>query len=164
MPTEPIVWHVHTHEHKERSADWYWALGLVALMGAAISLYLSNILFAAIIVLGALSIGVLAVRGPREHQVQIDGRGINVDGTLYKYPAVQSFWVAVDEPLQERAHELDERVWLYVTTHGYLHPHITLPLVDLDHGHTVRNYLLQFVDEEEQHPHFAEHVAELLGI
>ncbi len=164
MPEEPIVWYVQTHIHRDRSADWYWALGLVAVLGAAISIYFSNILLAGIILIGALSIGVLAVRGPREHHVQIDGRGINVDGTLYKYHAVQSFWVAVDEPLAHRAHEVPERFWLYFTTHGYLHPHISLPLEDMSHGHEVRNYLLQFIEEEEQHPHFGEHVAELLGL
>jgi hypothetical protein len=96
--------------------------------------------------------------------VRIDGRGVTIDGTLYRYATIQSFWIAVDEPLPERAHELSPRILLYLTTDGYLHPHLTVPIETLAQGHDVRDRLLLFLEEEEQHPHFGEHVAELLGL
>jgi hypothetical protein len=136
----------------------------VSLSGALLSIFFGNFLFAVIIALSALSFAILAVRGPREHQVRVDGRGITIDGTLYRYSAIQSFWVAVDEPLPEREHELEPRIWLYLTTHGYLHPRISIPIQDIFQGHSVRDRLLQYLEEEEQHPHFGEHIGELLGL
>jgi hypothetical protein len=161
---EPLVWHVSTHEHRDHTADWYWGLALASLAGIIVSIWLGNFLLAVIIALAALSIVTLSMRGPREHQVRIDGRGVTIDGTLYRYSNIQSFWVAVDEPLPERSHELQPRIWLYITTSGYLHPHITIPIESMHQGHEVRDRLLKFVDEEEQHPHFGEHLAELLGL
>ena len=66
-----ISWDVVTHVHKERTNDWYWALGLVPLWVPALSLWVGDILFSIIIILGAGSLGMLAARGPREHGVHI---------------------------------------------------------------------------------------------
>src|SRR3989344_5681369 len=52
MAEQQIAWVVHTHEHKERTPDWYWAAGLLSLVVVALSLFFGNLLFAAIIVLG----------------------------------------------------------------------------------------------------------------
>ena len=160
---EEIGWRVQTHEHKEHSADWYWGVGLATLLGAAVSIYFGNILLAAIIVIAIGLLALLAIRGPREHEVLINGKGVHIDGTLYRYNNLQSFWVCYDEPLPQYAQERQPRIWLALTTNGYIHPQITVPLDSFDHGNMVREYLLHFIEEQEQHPHFAEHLAELLG-
>jgi hypothetical protein len=165
---EGIRWYVLTHEHRDRSVDWYWALGFIALVAIGISIYFSNILFALILVIGALSIGALVARGPREHEVHVHGRGISVDGTLYPYKSLQSFWVAVDEPYvfeeDEEEFEYEPRANLLLTTGSYIHPRFSLPLPDLDHAQEVRDYLAEYMAEEEQQPHLGEHVANLLGL
>ena len=51
-----ISWNVITHVHKERTNDWYWALGLVSVVGAGISLWVGDLLFAIIILVGAASL------------------------------------------------------------------------------------------------------------
>ncbi len=153
-----IVWHVLTHEHKERSADWYWALGLGAILGAALSIYFANYLLAVILIVGGASIGILAARGPREHEVKLDKRGVTMDGTLYPYRAIHSFWVEDHELLGERAPRL------FIATQGLVLPRHTVPLDDANHGASVRQYLLQYIPEEEQEPHLSEYLAELLGL
>jgi hypothetical protein len=155
---EEISWHVLTHEHRERSADWYWTLGLGTLVGVALSIYFANYLLAVILVVGVGSICILAARGPREHQVKLDRRGITMDGTLYPYRTITSFWVEDHELLGERAPRL------FITTGGLVVPRHTIPLDDASHGATIRQYLLQYIPEEEQEPHFGEHLAELLGL
>ncbi|HEY6019761.1 MAG TPA: hypothetical protein VIY48_07620, partial [Candidatus Paceibacterota bacterium] len=90
---EGIAWIVHTHEHKERSTDWYWTLGLSAVVGIALSIYFNNPLLAGIILIAAGSIGTLAARGPRTHWVRVTTRGIVMDGTLYPWESVRSFYV-----------------------------------------------------------------------
>lgn len=151
---EEITWHVTTHEHKERTTDWYWALGLLTLVGVAVSIYFSNVLLAIILGVGGTFIGVLVIRGPREHTVKIDKRGIAMDGTLYPYSAIHSFWVEEDADTPR----------LFLLTSSLLAPHITIPLDDVSHGAQVRTFLKKRLEEVEQQPRFGEHVAELLGL
>ena len=149
-----IAWQVHSHIHRERSNDWYWALGLVALAGAVISLFFGNVLFAVILIIGAGSVGVLAARGPREHSARIDTRGVSIDGTLHPYTSIQSFWVE----------ESGEAPRLFVSTSGIIAPHLTLPLQDRARAGQVRSFLKKYATEEEQGPHFGEHIAEFFGL
>ena len=153
-PTPVFSWDVITHVHKERTADWYWALGLIAVVAAGISMWLGNLLFAIIILVSAGSLGMLAARGPREHSVHVSERGISIDGTVYAYTSLKSFWVD-NHPEQPR---------LYLMTYGVMAPHITLPLDDQTQGEQVRSYLVSRVEEVEQEPHFGEHILELIGL
>lgn len=150
-----ISWIIHTHEHQERSVDWYWTLGGVALAGAVLSIIFSNLLLAAIIVIGAFSIGTLAARGPRTHWVRIDSRGVTMDGTLYRFDALHSFWVDELTP---------EDPLLLVSTRSILHPQLVVPLIERSRAGAVRSYLKRHVEEEEQHPHVGEQVARLIGL
>ncbi len=149
-----IVWTVKTHEHKERSVDWYWALGLIAAAAAGMSIYFANYLFAVILVIAAGSIGVLVARGPREHAVRIDQRGISLDGTLYPYSGIHSYWV---EPATENPR-------LLVMTTGLLAPQLVIPLESVARAMSVRLFLRRFAVEEEQVPHLGEHLAEIFGL
>lgn len=147
-----ITWHVETHEHVERSVDWYWGLGLAALVGAGFSLFFGNLLFALIILVAAGSLAALLIRGPREHQVRIDPRGLSLDGTLYRWQNIDSFWVS------------DRRRQLLVSTKGILHPQLVIPLGDPTRGQNVRHYMRRHAQEVEQDPHMGEHIAEMLGL
>lgn len=151
---QEFSWTVHTHEHKERSTDWYWALGTIALVGAAASLFFGNILLGAIILIAALSLGVLAARGPREHAVAIHRRGISIDGTLYPFSAVHSFWIEREVPYPR----------LFLSMTGVLSPHFTLALPEHVAPEEIHNFLQKHIEEEEQGPHIGEHLAELIGL
>jgi hypothetical protein len=155
-PEQEIVWHVLTHEHKEHTADWYWALGLLTLVGAGLSMYFGNLLLALILIIGAGSIVMLKIRGPREHQVRVDQRGITLDGTVYPWKSIHSFWVNDDEARGGPC--------IYLTTHSLLTPRVTVPLDSKEHAAQVRAYVKRYAEEEEQWPHFGEHLAELLGL
>ena len=163
MDEEGISWHIVTHEHKERSTDWYWTFGILTVVGIVASVYFMNILLAIILALGSMSIIILTIRGPREHEVHITARGIDIDGTMYRYPSIHSFWVSVEYP-EDESLGLEPRARLFLTTKGYLHPRIMIPLDDVTHADDVRTFLLEYLEEEEQEPHFAEHLAELAGL
>ncbi len=163
MNEDRISWSVLTHEHTDRSTDWYWAFGIIAIVGIAVSIYFLNIFLAIILSIGVTTLIILTVRGPREHDVHLTPRGIDIDGTLYRYPTIHSFWVSIEYP-EDETPELDPRARLFLTTSGYLHPRFMLPLNDVDHAEEVRDYLLQFLNEEHQEPHFTEHLAELAGL
>lgn len=148
------MWTVETHTHKERTNDWYWGLGVIAVAGVVASVFFGNGLLAIIIGIGALSIGFLVARGPREHTVKIHRRGISVDGTLYRYSSVQSFWVEHD---MSHPH-------LFLSMEGFVTPRFSFPLTSESQGEQIRNYLKPLVKEEEQGPHLGEHLAEIFGL
>lgn len=153
---QSISWQVETHEHRERSTDWYWGLGLGAAAAAGISLFFGNILFALIIVMGLGSIATLVARGPREHTVRLDSRGVSMDGTLYRFSSIQSFWV---QP-EDAAHEAR----MLVTTSGIFSPQLVIPLGHMTRAQNVRAFMRRFVQEQEQEAHLGEHLAELFGL
>lgn len=152
-PEQTISWNVHTHEHYERSVDWYWGLGLAAVAGAVVSIFFSNWLLAFILLIGAGSVGMLAARGPREHSVRLDGRGLSLDGTLYRYQSLRSFWV-----------ERSEDPRLLISTSGILSPQLIIPLLDERRAANVRSFLKRHIEEEEQHPHIGDTLAQLFGL
>jgi len=160
---QTISWNVLTHTHKERSTDWYWAFGLIALVGIGVSIFFANYMLAIILFVGMGSISILAARGPREHSVRIDKRGVAIDGTLYPFRTIQSFWVEIEESREDYP-QYEPQARLFLTTSGILSPHITVPLDHPEHAAQVRDYLRAVVKEEEQRPHFAEHLAEILGL
>jgi len=151
---QEMVWSVTTHEHRERSTDWYWALGLVGVAGAVASVFFGNAMLAIIIVLGLGSIGVLAVRGPREHLVKIDERTLTIDGTRYPFSSILSFWVEHDTDTPR----------LFMTLGGVIAPHFSLTLDSRSQAADVREHLRRHIKEEEQGPHLGEHLAEIFGL
>lgn len=136
-----ISWRTSAHEKQDRTSDWYWALGIIGICGAVASVLWGNILFAVIIALAALSIGVLAARIPREHDVHIDSRGVIVDGDLYPYESLHSFWIAGGREVPR----------LYLSTTGIVHPHLVLGIREPAQVEEVYHYLSQFIEEEEKH-------------
>lgn len=159
MADDAISWRVDTHEHVERSNDWYWGLALIALGGAAVSVLMGNILLALIIGLAAGSLWGLTARGPREHEVRLGTSGVIVDGTLYRWDNIESFWVE-----DERHLPAGEPPHLLLTTKGVLHPQLVLPLGDSNRARNVREYARRHCREVEQAPHLGHHVVRMLGL
>ena len=153
---QSISWHVLTHEHRERSADWYWGMGLGAAAAAGVSLFFGNILFALIIAIGIGSIAILAARGPREHSVRLDSRGLSMDGTLYRFSTIRSFWI---QP-EDQEHEAR----MLVATSGIFSPQLVIPLGHMTRAQNVRAFMRRHAQEEEQDAHLGEHLAEIFGL
>lgn len=151
---ENLSWEAHSHEHVERSTDWYWALGVLAVSGATISILLNNPLFAVIIMLGAVSLGILASRPPRAYLIQIDPRGITVDDNLYLFRSLESFWIDTETR--------DDVPHLIVSSRGVLAPQLILPLIGVD-ANQVQEFLLRYLEEKEQYESPLTRVAELFG-
>lgn len=90
-----ISWKVEEYAHKEKGPDWFWALGVVAIAGAAIVVIRHNYLFAVFIALSAVILGYYAARRPEIIDVAVSDDGISVRGYLYPFAALKGF--AVEE-------------------------------------------------------------------
>jgi hypothetical protein len=147
-----LQWVAPAHLKNNRTPDWYWALGIIAVFGTVASVVWGNILFASIIAISAISLIALAIREPRTLDVLIDPDGIHVDHDFYPYPSLHSFWVA------EHGHTPK----LFLSTSGIIHPHVIIPLTEDKHIHQVRSYLEHYIPEESGHS-LGSWIAEILG-
>lgn len=148
-----IRWIAPTHTHTDRSVDWYWGVGVLALIGMGISVWLGNVLLALIIAVAALCLGVLASRYPRDNEIHLTPEGIAIDRQLIPYESVHSFWINEDHPVHPKLH---------ITTRAVLHPHIAIIIEEPAEPADVRAYLMRYVNEEHGHT-IATYVSEILG-
>src|SRR3989344_8977345 len=98
----PIRWSAYEHEHIERSGDWFWALGIIAVSAALTSILFGNVLFAILILVAAFVLNLIARQPPALHDFEISDRGIRVSGELHSYEEILAFWVETetgDQPL-----------------------------------------------------------------
>jgi hypothetical protein len=150
-----LRWSAFEHEHIERGVDWYWSLGIVAVSIAVTSIILHNSLFAVLILVAALTLGLLANTPPDIATFEISDRGIRINGILHRYDDIISFWV-------EDEHH-DGRPLLLVNTTKFLAPNLIIPIEHID-PHMVRAYLLERSTEVPMREPVAHKILEFLGL
>ena len=148
-------WEGVEYEHRERGADWYWALGVVAIAGIVASILFANYLLALVIVAAAVALGLHAAKKPPVHQFRITEEGLEIGHEMHPYSRMRSF--AILEYI-----EGDRPPVLSIKTEHWLAPHLLIPLNDID-ADALYDYLLDRVDEGEHPPTIADVVAGWLG-
>ncbi len=93
-----VSWEAPEHHHIEKGSDWYWALGIIATAAAAAMLVFDNTLFAFVILLGAITMILVALRPPRIMPFSVMTRGVRVGNNLYTYSNLESFRIDDDAP------------------------------------------------------------------
>jgi len=132
-----IQWVAVEHEHAKKGSDWFWALGIVAVSSAIVSLLFGNVLFAILIVIAAFSLALMAASGPQQHTFTLTPRGIRIDNRLFPYQSLVSFWIDETDPRGAK---------LIIDARQFLVPHIVASLNSTDPD-AVREYLLEYLDE-----------------
>lgn len=150
---QEITWTDFEYPHKKRSVDWYWGLGLVTICAAGLSIFLGNLLFGIFILLAGLTVGLLAIRIPREIEYKIADQGIHLGEAHYSYAELESFFVD-EQKYCNKLILLRKKIFLPQLI-------ITLPAID---PHSVRDYLLHRLPESEHHEPFLHALGERLGI
>lgn len=115
---EPLSWVALEHEHIDRHPDWFWVVGIVALGGATLALFLGNVLFALFIVMCAITISLYALKHPERIQYEIGEKGVRVDTKIYPYQTLESFCI----------HEHHDSFRLILKSQKIFMPYIFVPL------------------------------------
>jgi len=138
-----VEWDGQTHHHRERSVDWFWALGLIAVVAAVVAAWFGDVLFSAIVIIASVAIGIGVSRKPRDLAVRVDGEGIHVDNDTYSYESIRSFWIHTEFVPSPRLH---------LRTTYLMHPELSLTVPSLELAEEVRVLLLNHgILEDEQH-------------
>jgi len=149
-----LEWQAFEHEHIHKSSDWFWALGIIAIAGAVTAIIFSNILFAILILVGAFTLGMLAVKRPSRVNFRISERGVVIGSKMHPYSSLESFWVE-----DEEEHALPK---LLIKSKKLLVPHIVIPIDHISPS-DVRDYLSQYLAEEEDSESLAQKIMEFFG-
>ncbi len=152
MEEETISWVGLEHEHKEKSSDWYWALGVIVVAGSIASIVLKNYFFVIILVLGGAMMGYLSSRPPREIAYEFNENGFKTGDVLFPYKNMSHFWVREGE-----------NPMLFIKIEKSFTPMISIQ-IENQYAKSIRKMLLsKNIEEKETHEHVADKILDFLG-
>lgn len=152
-PSFRTEWDAHEYEHKERSSDWFWAVGILSISVAVAAVIAGNIILGVLVLVAAFALSIFVGRPPRDIHVAIDEKGIRRGGVLYPYSTLESFWLDTEHPHKK----------IILKSEKVLMPLIVVPLgdeVDVDGLHENLSSVLK---EEFHSLPFVERILERLG-
>lgn len=150
-----IAWEGKEYEHNPKSADWYWALGIIATAAIIATVLFGNILLALLILVAAGTIALQAAKHPRTHSFELTEQGLVIGNDLHSFERMLSF--SVLEDIEGKFPPV-----LSIKTESVFSPHLVVPLEGVD-ADAVYAFFLEHVDEGEHHHTFPDLVAAWLG-
>ena len=150
--TTAITWEAPEHHHIEKGNDWYWALGIVAIAGAAAAFMFGNFLLTILVLVAACAMALLSVRPPAVIPFSVSTRGLRIGDTLYPYSTLESY--AIDE---SRGYSQ-----LLVKSKRLYMPLLILPLPE-EYVHDIDDLVGTRLPEEELEEPFIQTVLEFFG-
>lgn len=155
MSNVAFEWEGVEYEHSEKSADWYWALGIIATAAAIASILFANYLLAVLIIVAAIALALHAAKKPPTHHFSLTEEGLVIGTELHPYHRMRDFSI-LEYP------DGDMPPVLSIKTEHWLAPHLQIPLNEID-ADALYAYLLERVDEGEHPPTFSDLVARWIG-
>ena len=150
---EAITWQAPEFTMHEKGFWWYGALfGITGLLVLA-SILLKNFTAAALFMLSAAVVYLFAQKSPRALTFTADARGVQIDGRLYAYDALRSFWIFYDPP---------HRAELSLRSRSLLMPYVCAPLGSINPAHLHR-LLTRFLPEAKHAQSLADSLSQRAG-
>ena len=152
-PAFKIEWDAHVYEHKERSSDWFWAVGIVVASVAIASIILGNIIFGILIIVSSFALSLFINRPPETIHNIIDENGITRSNIRYPYDTLHSFWIDEDHPHKK----------ILLRSKKTFMPLIIIPLGEESDIEKIHQTLVERIDEHYYPIPFVEKLLEYLG-
>lgn len=147
-----IKWKAYEYHHREKSSDWFWALGIIAFSAAAAAVIFNNTIFAIFIILSAFTLSMYAAKKPSLINIELTNKGIIVDKHFYPYQSIDKFWVT----------EKNYGNVIIIKSTKKIVPYSTISTGSADLTE-IREYLSQHIKEEELTEPFIQTIMEYLG-
>ena len=88
---EPITWQTAEYAHRDRSIDWFWAIGLISIAGCVAAILFKNYLFGILILLSGICLALLAKTKPGMVDITLSTESINIAGDVYPFKKILEF-------------------------------------------------------------------------
>ncbi|MCE9549113.1 hypothetical protein K8Q98_01810 [Candidatus Nomurabacteria bacterium] len=153
---EKLEWSALEYEEKERTADWFWALGIVIVTSALASIIYSNYFFATLLLLSGALLGFFAIKKPDVVNYELNDKGLKIGTRIFLYENIKSFWVA-------NTPELGEHPKLFIKSERAFMPIISVPVIGEYITHIKSMMVAKNIPEEEMKEHASEKIMDFLG-
>ena len=137
----PVSWSASEFIAHNKSASWYLAVGVAAvLIDAGIFFLTRDKITTVMLLVVALLFGIMGSRKPRELQYIVDDRGVSIGGKFYPYSVFKSFSVVQEEGI--------ESIWFMPLKR--LMPGLSIYFAPQD-GQKIIDVLVEFLPFEDKH-------------
>ncbi len=92
-----LSWAVPAYNHSKKSIDWFWALGLIVLVGAITSFIFDNYFFSILLVLGGILMGHFANEEPETLYYELNEKGLTIKDRIYPFKAIKSYYINTEK-------------------------------------------------------------------
>ncbi len=155
---EKLEWSALEYEEKERSPDWFWALGIIVVTSSVAAIIYGNYFFGALLVLSGVLLGFFAIKKPEIIFYELNSKGLKIRKQLYPYENIKSFWVQIDN-----TGETELKPLLFIKAERLFMPILSIP-IDYVVAEDIRSIMLsKNVTEEEMKEHASQKIMESLG-
>lgn len=155
---QKIVWSALEYEEKERSNDWFWALGVIVVTSSLASIIFGNYFFAVLLILGGLLLGFFAIKKPDIVTYELNPKGLKIRNRLYPYENIKSFWVQVNTSEEDNLRPI-----LFIHSERAFMPIISVP-IHKDIAQDIHSvFAAQNIEEVAMREHPSEKIMEVLG-
>ena len=152
--TTEFSWNTIEYEHRPKSTDWYWALGILVVVGAIIAFISRNFLFGFLILMGGFLLGIFAGKPNDPLSIEVSAHGIVINGKQLYFKNISAFWI-YRNPFGVRK--------LIFKTNKNMNPMMSLPISEDIKASELRDFLLKYIPEEELQESFTDLFLEKIG-
>jgi len=148
-----LEWQAQEYEHKERTQDWFWAVGIITLSITITAIVLGNIIFGIFIIVAVFSLSLYINKRPETINIRIDALGIARNKIYYPFETLHSYCIDTEHPHKK----------IILRSKKMLMPLIVIPLGDEVDSEKVGAILKEYLPEETYQLPLVENLLEYLG-
>lgn len=144
-------WKSLEHNVTKKSNDWFWGMGISMVCICIAIVIWGNLLFAIFIFISFIILFIFNTKTPRIIEHYITEKGIEIGDNFFKWKELKNFWI-------------DDNGELLVETTKVFHPRIHLVINNKINETDLRDFLQQYIKEEEIEPSRLRDLARGLGL
>ena len=153
--SERIRWSGYEFEYKEKTADWFWAGGIIFVSLAAIAIIYDNALFGVFIIIAGAMLLITSRREPRLLDYELTNKGLIINEKTYPHIDFHAFWVSESKYAPPK---------LLLRTNKWANPVLIITIeTDYVDADKVRDFLLDYIPEEKMEESLSMKFMEFLG-
>lgn len=115
---EPISWSAPEYSHKPRTADFFWTIGIITILGCIAALWFANYVFAIFIFIAGGCLILFTIREPELIRFTITSEGFAIGKENHPWARVRGYTIIKDDPYNK----------LLIETARYFLPIYNIPL------------------------------------
>jgi len=155
---DELEWSALEYEEKERSTDWFWALGIIIVTSSAASIIYSNYFFATLLFLSGLLLGFFAIKKPDLISYKLNNQGLKIRDHFYPYNNIKSFWIQINEKEEKILKPI-----LFIKSERLFMPVISIPIENKLASDIEFIMISKNIPKEEMMEHPSQKIMESLG-